>query len=100
MHLFADGYDPLTGQKVIDEQCHNDADGGVKDAVQGIADVRFHGCAEQNDAQHHAAGLHTARPVDQTQLNKRHDAQPQKQRQPMCNGDGGGFWFIGCSFVK
>ena len=33
------------------------------------------------------------------QLDQRHDAQPQKQRQPMCSGDGGGFWFIGYSFV-
>ena len=35
----------------------DDANGGVEDAVESVAHIGLNGGAEQNDAEHYAAGL-------------------------------------------
>ena len=59
---FPEGNDPGPGQKVVDQQRCDDAHGGVEDAVESVAHIALNGGAEQNDAEHHAAGLDAARP--------------------------------------
>ena len=37
--LLPESHDPLPGQKIIDQQCHNDAHRRIEDAVEGVEDV-------------------------------------------------------------
>ncbi len=50
---FPEGNDPGPGQKVVDQQSCDDANGGVEDAVESVAHIGLNGGAEQNDAEHH-----------------------------------------------
>ena len=50
---FPEGNDPGPGQKVVDQQRCDDANGGVEDAVESVAHIGLNGSAEQNDAEHH-----------------------------------------------
>lgn len=50
---FPEENDPGPGQKVVDQQRCDDANGGVEDAVESVAHIGLNGGAEQNDAEHH-----------------------------------------------
>ena len=50
---FPEGNDPGPGQKVVDQQRCDDANGGIEDAVESVAHIGLNGSAEQNDAEHH-----------------------------------------------
>ena len=51
---FPEGNDPGPGQKVVDQQRCDDANGGVEDAVESVVHhIALNGGAEQNDAEHH-----------------------------------------------
>ncbi len=71
------------GEQAVDHHGRHHADGGVQDAVEGVADVGVHRGVEQQDAQHHAAGLHAAHPEDLTQENENdhaHEYQGYQQQ--------------------
>lgn len=70
-----------SGERAVHNQSHDHADGGVEDAVQGIADVVFHRCVEQNNTQHHAAGLDAPHPEDLAQQNQHHSAHKYQGHQ-------------------
>ena len=74
----------LARQQVVDQQCNGNANAGIDHAPDGVTDVRFHGRVEQDNAQHHAARLHSARPVeglaDKNQHNNADEQQHQQQK--------------------
>ena len=77
LDVVPEGDHPFPREQPVHQQRHDDAHRGVKDAVQGVAHIRMDGRAEQNDAQHHAAGLHAAGPEGLTQLDERDDADKE-----------------------
>lgn len=78
---FPEGNDPGPGQKVVDQQRCDDANGGVEDAVESVAHIGLNGGAEQNDAEHHAAGLDAARPEILAQQDEDNGCKAQQHGQ-------------------
>ena len=50
------------GQHPVDKDRRQHADAGVQNTVHGVGDISVRGGVEQQDAQHHAAGLYAAHP--------------------------------------
>ena len=68
-------------KQAVDHHGRHHADGGVQNAVEGVADVGVHRGVEQQDAQHHAAGLHAAHPEDLTQENENNHTHKHQGHQ-------------------
>ena len=71
---------PFPGQQPVDQQRNRHAHAGINHAGNGVADIGIHRRIEQDDAQHHAARLHRARPVEYTAA-KDQDRYAGKQEQ-------------------
>ena len=72
---------PVPGEVLVDEQRHHHAHAGVENAVEGVADVGLRRGIEQQDAQHHAAGLDTAHPEDLAQDDEQNRADEHQRHQ-------------------
>ena len=62
------------GQQPADGQGHQNADGGIENTVEGVGNIGIHRGVEEQDAQHHAAGLHTAQPEHLAEHHQQHRA--------------------------
>ena len=57
-------------QHPVDKHRRQNADAGIKNTVQRVGDVGIYRGIEQQNAQHHAAGLNTAHPHVLAQQNQ------------------------------
>lgn len=83
--LLHPGLQTLPGKEIVDEQGHSHAHAGVKHPVQGVGHIGVHRRVEQDDTQHHAAGLHRSHPEGLGQQDEDDNAHEQQghQQQPV-----------------
>ena len=63
VHKLEDFLNAVAGQQHIDAHRDDHTHTCVQNAGQGVGDIAFHRLVEKQDAQHHAAGVDSARPV-------------------------------------
>ena len=82
VHLLQPVDHPFPGEEVVDAQGDENAHAGIDDTIDGIGEVGLHRGGEEDDAQHHAAGLDRAGPLETgTDQNQSDDADEQQHQQ-------------------
>ena len=75
------GIQPLPGKQPVDAQGHDHTHAGVQHAVEGVGDIIVRADGEQQQTEHHAAGLHRSHPEDLGQDDENDHAYEQEGHQ-------------------
>ena len=82
MQLFKDENQTIAGQQPVDQKGDDNADAGINDAIERVGNIGLNRGIEQQYAQHDAAGLDCAGPVEQLAYeNKHHDAHEKEGQE-------------------